>query len=354
VGAIRRATLRLSLSCDNHCVFCAQRGLVGADVTPAELPARLAELRRTADALTFVGGEPTLFAGLADAVAAARAAGFVAVGLQTHARHLAGRDLAARLVRAGLTDVHVSVHGASAAVHDYHTGSDGSFAGLWAGVAAARALGATVVASTVLTRSSFRALAELPALLSARGVAAWQLVVPRVAGDAASGFDRVVPRLGMALPFALHALDAAVKRRLPAFIRGAPLCALGSFAAWSLSEEGESPRAYAGVCDGCGARRLCDGVDAAYLQRWGAAELTPREPPSSQAQHALAALFVGTGELAPPAPAAARPKHALPLLGKVQPARGEVTAATPKKSGEALREILPELFKPVDKPATKP
>ena len=55
------------------------------------------------------------------------------------------------------------------------------------------------------------------------------------------------------------------------------------------------------------------------------------------------------GELAPPAPAPSRPQHALPLLGKVQPARGEVTAAAPKKSGEALREILPELFKPASK-----
>ena len=36
-------------------------------------------------------------------------------------------------------------------------------------------------------------------------VAAWLLEWPRVAGRAAAGFDRVVPRLGMAMPFALHA-----------------------------------------------------------------------------------------------------------------------------------------------------
>jgi hypothetical protein len=350
VPQTRRATLRLSLACDNQCVFCAQRGLSDANQGPSagdDLPARLAALRAGADEITFVGGEPTLRDGLPDAIAAARAAGFRAVGVQTNGRRLAEPGLAERLVAAGLADVHLSIHGASPAAHDYHTGVDGSFRAAMAGMAAVRARGTTVVVTTVLTRSSFRGLGELPALLAARGAAAWHVAVPRVAGAAAAAFDRVVPRLGMALPFALHALDAAAKRGLPAFVSGAPLCLLGPFAARALPPEPDRPRAFAAACDGCAARAACPGVDPAYLARWNGDELAPRAAPSRAPEAALAGLFVGVGEAAPAPPSASVPAPSprrLPVLGKAQPARAEVAPSAPRRSGDALREILPDLF----------
>lgn len=364
-GAGRRVTLRLTLACDNGCVFCAQRGLAGEDLLPAALAATLTELRATADELTFVGGEPTLWSGLPEAIAEARALGFRAIGIQTNGRRLADVALAQRLVGAGLTDVHLSIHAATAPAHDYHTGAAGSFQALGAGMAAVRALGATVVATTVLTRSSFRGLGELPALLAARGVAAWQIAVPVVAGAAAQGFDRVVPRLGLALPFALHALDVAGKRGLPAFISGAPLCALGPFAARALPPELDGPRSFAAVCGGCEARPGCPGVDAAYLARWNGDELAPRPPPVVGPVSALARLFVGVGDrapvLVPPAqatfasPTGVRPRRGLPVLDgaplrKAEPARGEVAPSAPRKSGEALRELFPDLFSNSSKP----
>jgi hypothetical protein len=341
----RRATLRLSLACDNRCVFCAQRGLADDGAAGGDLGERLAALRAGADEITFVGGEPTLHDALTDAIAAARAAGFRAVGVQTNGRRLADVAFAERLVAAGLGDVHLSIHAAAAAAHDYHTGVEGSWRAALAGMAAVRALGAAVVVTTVLTRSNFRGLADLPALLAARGAAAWQIAVPQVAGGAMEAFDRVVPRLGMAIPFALHALDAARTRGLPAFIGGAPLCALGPFAARALPPEAERPRAFAPACDGCAARTGCPGADPAYLARWNGDELAPRDPPAAVADAALARLFVGVGEVAPPAPPSATPAaRRLPVLGKAQPARAEVTAGTPRRSGEALREILPDLF----------
>src|SRR5262245_44910124 len=147
-----RATLRLTLACDNRCVFCAQTGLADGGADPSPLDARLAALAATAEGLSFTGGEPALDPALPEAVAAARRAGFRRVGIQTNGRRLAepgfARDLAAR----GLTDVHLSLHGAEAAVHDYHTGQPGSFARLVAGIAAARAAGLVVACTTVLTR----------------------------------------------------------------------------------------------------------------------------------------------------------------------------------------------------------
>jgi hypothetical protein len=58
----------------------------------------------------------------------------------------------------------------------------------------------------------------------------------------------------------------------------------------------------------------------------------------------LAAMFVGVGEIAPRTTTPTRAKIALPMLGKVKPAHAEVTPSAEKKSGDALREILPALF----------
>jgi hypothetical protein len=234
-------------------------------------------------------------------------------------------------------------------------------------VQAARAAGLDVAATTVLTRSNFRVLAALPPLLKARGVQAWLIAVPRAAGAAAEAFDRVMPRLGLALPFALHALDGARRLGLEAYVQGAPLCALGPFAERALADE---PRAFAEVCEGCPARAGCPGVDARYLARFGGDELAPRDPPAQTGMDVhsasgrsspggmnvhsdMAAIFVGVGEVAPAAEiadgmnvhSAPAGRVSQPLAGKVQPALREVSPAQAKKSGEALREIFPDLFK---------
>jgi hypothetical protein len=342
-----RATLRLTLACDNRCVFCAQRGLeeLPPPVTRQPLERRLRQLRLDADEITFTGGEPLLSDELAPAIVRARALGFLAIGLQTNGSTLAER--AAELAALGLTDVHLSLHGAEAPVHDYHTGRDGSFARLLAAVAAARAAGLSIAITTVITRSNFRVLAALPPLLRSRGVAAWLLTIPRAAGGAAHAFDRVVPRLGLAMPFALHALHTARTLALPAFVQGAPLCLLGPFAARALPD---TPRAYHEVCGGCPARTACVGIDPHYVARFGGDELTPRDASAlDPVESPLQRLFVGVGELAPPHPiAAAAPPAAarreLPLIGKVQPALREVARGAPKQSGAALRELFPALF----------
>lgn len=345
--ATQRATVRLLLPCNNECVFCAQAGLA-AEVRDDEWFSRaLDSARSQGDELTFIGGEPTLDPMLRDRVAAARAHGFRRIGIQTHGRSLSNPSYAAALSAAGLTDVHLSLHAAEPAVHDYHTGIDGSLVASLAGLAAARAQGLTVTVTTVVTRSNYRNLAPMPSLLGSRGVAGWLLQIPRVAGRAAHGFDRVIPRLALALPFALHALDAAIARGIPAWIAGAPLCMLGPFATRALPE---TERAYAAPCGSCAARVHCGGVDAEYLARFGDEELSAHDHDIAPAEdHGdVRVQFVGVGELVREVivrePSTARARASLPMLGKVRPAIAEASPAADRKTGDALREILPALF----------
>jgi hypothetical protein len=244
--------------------------------------------------------------------------------------------------------VQLSLHGARADVHDYHVGTPGAFVESVAGLAAAVAAGLTAVVATVLTRSNARVLGELPWFLRSRGVAGWLIEVPRTAGRLSSAFDRIYPRLGIAVPFALHALDAAERVRLPAWIRGAPRCLVGPFVARAMPD---APRAFGKACASCGERASCCGVDPIYLARFDGDEL--RAPVASSPTvraDALWELFAGVGPYEPPAavepsaPAPAAARRLLPLLGKVQPAVAEVPASTPRRSGEALKEIFPDLF----------
>ncbi len=295
-----RATLSLLTDCDNRCVFCAPDGLPPS--APRDLDAVAADLdalRPQHTAITFTGGEPALHPALPAVVAAARARGFTRVGLQTNGRRLREHDYANALRDAGLTDVHLSLHGLGSTAHDHHTGVEGSFAEAFDGLAAARHAGLTVVVTTVLTRSNARSLTALAPWLAAQSVAAWSVAVPRTAGRLFASFDRVFPRLAMAIPHALHALSAAQQKGVVPFLRGAPLCLLGPFAGRSLPV---AAGAFAPQpCGTCPARAWCPGVDARYLQRFKGDELSAARAPTSPAkpftarEEALAAMFVGEG-----------------------------------------------------------
>jgi hypothetical protein len=303
---LRRLPLRITLDCNNACGFCAQKGLIGTGVVP--FAAALEALRAQADEVTFVGGEPTLVPELAAHIALARELGFKAVGIQTNGRKLADGDYVRTLTKAGLTDIHMSIHGSEPAVHDYHVGVPGAFIELIGGIGQARARGLTIAATTVLTRSNHRVLQSLPRLLKASGVSGWLISIPRVAGALSPKLDRLTPRLGLALPFALAAMSQAAQVGLESWIQGAPACTLGPFATRILLD---TPRAYAAVCEGCPSRTYCPGVDPKYLERFHGDELTAKQTPVPGAPPAITRLFVGVGELAPsitPEPAAPIPE----------------------------------------------
>lgn len=296
----RRAILRLSLSCSNRCLFCAQDGVAGEEaVSEADLAAALAGLRREHDEISLVGGEPSLSPLLPQAIAQAKALGFNRIGLQSNGGSLGDPGVLGGLVQRGLSDLHITVLGAEPTVHDYHTGRVGSFVGLMNALHTARSQQVLTVATTLLTRSNFRVLGGIPALLRSRGVVGWCVALPHARGRAERAFDRLVPRLGLAVPFALHAVEGARRQGLPSWVRGAPLCTLGPLGDRAFRDD--EPRSFASVCDGCAARSACVGLDPTYVRRFGETELSRQEsaPAESSAPAVLRRIFVGAGEMAP-------------------------------------------------------
>jgi MoaA/NifB/PqqE/SkfB family radical SAM enzyme len=346
----RRALVSLTHDCTNACVMC---GVAGLGPPLPDVRGQLDALRAEGTVeVSFGGGEPGLVPGLGELVAYARGAGFARVGVQTNGLALRSTAAARALAAAGLTDAHLSLHGALPAAHDYHTARAGSHAEVLVAIDAAKGADLDVGVLTVLTRSSFRDLERMPRLLATHRVDAWAIAVPRVAGRDAERFDRVHPRLGLALPYALRALEQAQAFGIVTFVLDAPLCLLGPLGARAIVRE---RLAFAEACGGCALRERCGGVDPVYLRRFGGDELAPRatarapEPPEGRAAR-LARVFVGPGSLAlerapaDVAPPPERVRRALPLLGRVRPGVAEVSRAAPRRSGEDLRALFPHLF----------
>jgi len=147
----------------------------------------------------------------------------------------------------------VELHSVIPAAHEFVAG-EGSFAG------ARAALDEADVVVTRITRSTYRELARLRPLVRGK---TWILAMP----DPGARFEALVPRLALAIPYALHAI------RESGWLAGVPLCLVGPYA----SRAGGRERRYGAACEACAARSRCPGVSERYLERFGESELRPRE-----------------------------------------------------------------------------
>ncbi|MFH1022272.1 MAG: radical SAM protein [Planctomycetota bacterium] len=165
IAATFEITRRCNLRC-RHCFNTDRR--IGGPGDPAEIPTEIAirilEGLREAGGLhvAFTGGEPLIHPDLATLVGIARSLGFIPA-LLTNGTRL-DRGAADALAEAGLEEIRISLHGASAAGHDRFTGEPGSFDAALRGIAAARAAGISVRLALLLTGASAGEAAGMLAL----------------------------------------------------------------------------------------------------------------------------------------------------------------------------------------------
>ncbi len=216
--------VRLGTLCNNACVFCAQapeRARGGESPSDQVVRASIAEAAASGDVVAFVGGEPTLHAALATWVQLARTHGASSVVLQTNARRLAYAAYARDLHAAGLAAADVSLHGSTEAMHDYHTGTAGSFAQTVRGMKHARAAGLVVLATCVVTRSNYRNLPDIVRIAHAAGASAIRFRSPAVLGPVTQIPLRIVPRTPLVEPYLRQARTAADRLGMLSFLVGA-------------------------------------------------------------------------------------------------------------------------------------
>ncbi|MFO0661116.1 MAG: radical SAM protein [Polyangiaceae bacterium] len=212
----------VGFDCNNSCGFCAQGALRQRIATRPidELKIEVAQTAQRGGSVALVGGEPTLSDDLPSLIAWARASGFSRVLLQTNGRRLSEPGLLASYIDAGLTGLDVSLHGATAAMHEFHTQTASSFRETVLGLTEAKRLGLPVGVTIVITRSNYRNLADIVRLARDLGARAVNLSVARALGSARQSAPPLVPVREMVDPYLIAVVKAANAERMGVVVDG--------------------------------------------------------------------------------------------------------------------------------------
>ncbi len=128
-----RVDINVGYSCNERCKFCYYIQTINdrekeKDLPTEEVKKRIAYIRKQGiETLEFTGGEPTIRPDLVELVEFARSIGFDKISMITNGIRTAQPEYAAALVKAGVNDFLVSIHGKDATVHDRVTELPGSF-----------------------------------------------------------------------------------------------------------------------------------------------------------------------------------------------------------------------------------
>lgn len=282
----------LGYDCNLACDYCTigpelrPRALAGAQVLAALRQGRGLGL----DALSLTGGEPTIRQDLLAIVRAARALGFADIKVQSNGLMYAQGDNLARLVQAGATRLHVSVHTHRADRYDALVRRPGSYPLMVAGLARAVASGVALVVDLIVKRDT---MADLPAAmtwLSEQGVRAVDLWYVSLT-DANAANPTSLPRVSEAAPHLAGALARGRAAGMTIRSLHVPRCLLGQDhghawdpgaqrvvvvtpeATFALRESRLAGRVKAPACAGCEWDAICPGVRPDYLAMYGDAEI---------------------------------------------------------------------------------
>jgi MoaA/NifB/PqqE/SkfB family radical SAM enzyme len=294
-GRIDEDLIRVVFQCNQSCRFCfVSTHLPGADDAAIEAAIRHAAAKD--HKINLSGGEPTLHPRLTDFVRLAKSLSQRPVILQTNAVRLADPERVGELVAAGLDEVFVSLHGASAAVSDGVTGAPGTFDKTVRGIDQLVAQGLQVQLNFVICQANLHELPAWVALLAAR----WPRVFANVSfvapsTDVVPREHALVPRYTEVLPALAEAVALAEAHGLTLggfeSMCGVPLClvprALDRFFALAELEGGLDAGEFekAPACAACALSTRCHGVRRGYVALHGHDELAPvtsldpRRPP---------------------------------------------------------------------------
>lgn len=174
-----RVRISTGLACNARCAFCYYNGELNTQSYAPEEVERMLEIARSYGMrdIDFSGGEPTIRRDLPRWLARAKDLGFRRICAITNGIRAADRAYLARLAGAGLNEILVSIHGASAAEHDALVGKTGAFERARRTVGNARDLGLRLRINSVVTQRNVRSVPAIANLVLRASPAAFNLIL---------------------------------------------------------------------------------------------------------------------------------------------------------------------------------
>ncbi|MEZ4450560.1 MAG: radical SAM protein [Nannocystaceae bacterium] len=278
----------LGYECNLACDYCT--------ITPAMRPRALsaaqviAALRRGRaqdyDAVSFTGGEPTIRRDLLGLCKAARELGYADIKVQTNGLVLAQEINVARLIAAGVTRIHLSIHTHEAAAYEALVRREGTYAAMVAGLDHAIASGAVVVVDVIVKADTLPRLPAAIEWLADRGVTRVDLWYVSLTDGNRDNLESL-PAMREAMPIVHDALARARARGVTLRSLHIPRCVLGvdaphahdpgagrvmvvtPEATFELHESRLAGQTHVPACEGCEHREVCPGIRPDYLAVFG-------------------------------------------------------------------------------------
>jgi len=282
----------LGYDCHLACDYCT--------ITPAMRPRALStgravdEMRRARargyHRVSFTGGEPTIRPDLVGLVRRARALSFSDVKVQSNGLLFAHRPNVDRILAAGATTIHVSIHTHEPAAYERLVRRPGTYRLMADGLSNLAEAGVDPVADVILKRDTHRRLPGAVRWLHERGVRRADLWFVSLT-DGNRDDPESMPRMSEVVPSMAAAF--ALGDELGVSLRSlhVPRCLLGPHADRAFDPAAERvrvvtpddvferaggtlpPQVHVPACEGCLDRDRCRGVRPDYLERFGDAEI---------------------------------------------------------------------------------
>ncbi len=295
--------------CNAACLFCCAYKEIGNWLPWARVKGDIArEQAAGTQMITFSGGEPTLYPGLARAVAFARKSGFTLIQAISNGMKFADAAFAREIAGAGLNLAKVSLHGVDAATHDRLTGVKGSFELALEGMSNLNALGVYTSLNMAVTKANYRQLPLYVKFFSERMALTgfcfyFGFYTGRMADEEALQvpYSEVTPYMRYALEYMRQRKVRIDWKVLGNFVP----CLMPEYANvmmdWGrtgdapgravVRKKGESlssgefmskRKVLPATCRGCAYYGACYGIDRRYYEKFGSGEFRPvKTPPAS-------------------------------------------------------------------------
>jgi len=277
--------------CQNNCIFCSDGGFGRhTDRPQLEKITAILEKNRSIGRVVFTSHEPTLNPDLPKYIATAKDLDYEGVAIITNGRRLTQKGVLDRMIDHGLNEIHISLHGHTAELHEFLTRSPGSFEQTLGGLRAVcehpKRDDVEIYAHSTITKHNADKMDGMIDLMTEVGPDTFGLNALFMTGLARLHADEVM----MEFRDMMNALKPALLRHVPFHLRisDVPVCqALGVLPMNRVSlreafyiadqdpqEEHEALVQTRGFqhgppCESCHYRQQCDGLADMYIDRWG-------------------------------------------------------------------------------------
>jgi MoaA/NifB/PqqE/SkfB family radical SAM enzyme len=281
----------LGYDCNLACDYCTITPAMRERALPAA--AVLAQMRdgraRDYDRIAFTGGEPSIRPDLIALVKAARKLGYGDIKVQSNGLLFTAPNVA-RLVDAGVSRFHVSIHTHERAAYDALVRRPDSFALMESGLRNVVASGMHVVVDMIVKSDTYRRLPAAVEWVAERGVPEIHLWYVSLTDNNAEHHDSLPP-MREAVPYMRRAFEVARARELEIKSLHVPRCLLGEDAvhAWDpgaqrvmvvtpeatfeLKHSRLAGQGQVAACRGCEFEVICPGIRNDYLEHFGDGEI---------------------------------------------------------------------------------